>query len=57
MDQLCVDVTDIKDVKIGDEVILFGKGLPVEKLADLCGTINYEIVCGVSPRVPRIAVE
>ncbi len=57
MDQLCVDVTDIKDVKIGDEVILFGKGLPVEELADLCGTINYEIVCGVSPRVPRIAVE
>jgi alanine racemase len=57
MDQLCVDITDIENVNIGDEVILFGKGLPVEELADLCGTINYEIVCGVSPRVPRIAVE
>ena len=54
MDQLCVDVTDIPEAKMGDEVILFGKELPVEKLADLCGTINYEIVCGISPRVPRV---
>ena len=57
MDQMCVDITDIKNVKIGDEVILFGKELPVEEIAELCSTINYEIVCGVSPRVPRIAVE
>ena len=54
MDQMSVDVSDIPDVKFGDEVILFGKELPVEKLAELCGTINYEIVCGISPRVPRI---
>lgn len=57
MDQMCVDITDIENVKIGDEVILFGKELPVEEIAELCSTINYEIVCGVSPRVPRIAVE
>ncbi len=57
MDQLSVDVTDIPDVSTGDEVILFGKELPVEELAKLCGTINYEIVCGISPRVPRIVVE
>lgn len=54
MDQLSVDVTDIEDVKLGDEVILFGKELPVETLANICNTINYEIVCGISPRVPRI---
>lgn len=54
MDQLCVDVSDIDDVKLGDEVILFGKELPVEILADICNTINYEIICGISPRVPRI---
>ena len=54
MDQLAVDVTNIPDVKMGDEVILFGKELPVETLADICGTINYEIVCGISPRVPRV---
>ena len=56
MDQLSVDVSNIPDVKQGDEVILFGKELPVEELATLCGTINYEIVCGISPRVPRITV-
>lgn len=57
MDQLSVDVSDIADVKQGDEVILFGKTLPVEELADMCGTINYEIICGISPRVPRITVK
>ncbi len=53
MDQFCVDVTDL-DVSVGDEVLLFGKDLPVEDLAEICGTINYELVCGVSPRVIRI---
>ena len=57
MDQLSVDISDIDGVKMGDEVILFGKELPVETLADLCGTINYEIICGISPRVPRIVVK
>ena len=56
MDQMAVDVTDIDNVKMGDEVILFGKGLPVEYLAELCNTINYEIVCGISPRVPRVII-
>lgn len=54
MDQMCVDVTDMPEVKMGDEVILFGKELSVDILADLIGTINYEIICGISPRVPRI---
>ena len=54
MDQLSVDVSHIPQVSQGDEVILFGKDLPVEELANICGTINYEIVCGISPRVPRI---
>lgn len=57
MDQLAVDVSDIENVSLGDEVILFGKELPVEELADICGTINYEIVCGISPRVPRVIVK
>lgn len=56
MDQFVVDVSDIADVTPDTEVILFGKDLPVEEIAELCGTINYEIVCGVSPRVPRIAI-
>lgn len=54
MDQMCVDVSEIDNAKMGDEVILFGKELKVDTLADLIGTINYEIICGISPRVPRI---
>lgn len=57
MDQFCVDVSDIPDVKRGDEVVLFGDGLPVEELADIVGTINYELVCNVSNRVKRIKKE
>lgn len=57
MDQMSVDISDIDGVKQGDEVILFGKELPVEELALICGTINYEIVCGISPRVPRIIIK
>jgi len=57
MDQFCVDVTDIPNVKRGDEVLLWGKDLPVETLADMIGTINYEMVCGVSSRVKRIKIK
>ncbi len=57
MDQLCVDVTNIPDTQMGDEVIIFGKELSVDVIANLCDTINYEIVCGISKRVPRIIKE
>jgi len=60
MDQIMVDVTDIPDVKVEDEVVLIGKQgdeeITATELADLTGTINYEIVCGISKRVPRIYV-
>ncbi|MBR5472453.1 MAG: alanine racemase [Clostridia bacterium] len=54
MDQFCVDVTNVPNVKRGDEVLLWGNNLPVEELANIIGTINYELVCGVSSRVKRI---
>ena len=58
MDQTMLDVTDIDDVKIGDEVIVFGSGENGEPTADTIaentGTINYEVVCLVGKRVPRI---
>ena len=57
MDQMSIDVSHIDNVKIGDEVILFGKELPTHELAEICGTIPYEIVCGISPRVPRIILK
>ena len=57
MDQITVDVSHIEQVRIGDEVILFGKELSVDGLAEKTDTINYEIVCGISKRVPRIKVD
>lgn len=56
MDQFIVDVSDIDNVSTDTEVILFGKELHVEEIAALCNTINYEIICGISPRVPRIEI-
>lgn len=58
MDQLMLDVTDIENVTEGDEVTVFGfdgeNYLSVDELAKKIGTINYEIVCLVGKRVPRI---
>ena len=58
MDQTMLDVSDIDDVKIGDEVIVFGTGGNGEPTADTIAentnTINYEVVCLVGKRVPRI---
>ncbi|HHV96983.1 MAG TPA: alanine racemase [Clostridiaceae bacterium] len=59
MDQCMVDVTDLKsEVKVGDEVVLFGKQgdkeIKVEEIASLMGTINYEIVALVGKRIPRV---
>ncbi|MGJ0845072.1 alanine racemase [Tissierella praeacuta] len=57
MDQCMIDVTNIDDVKLGDEVVIFGYGLDcpsADELASKLGTINYEIVCMVGRRVPRV---
>lgn len=58
MDQLMLDVTDIKDVTEGTEVVVFGsqdgENISVDELADIIGTINYEVVCLIGKRVPRI---
>ncbi len=58
MDQCMVDVSAIPEASVGDEAVLFGSDgedlLPVDELADILGTINYELVCMVSARVPRI---
>ena len=60
MDQCMIDVTDVNTIAIGDEVILFGVGdnieLPVESLAEKMGTINYEILCMIGKRIPRIYI-
>lgn len=51
MDMLTVDVTELPQVAIGDPVILWGNGLPVETVAAGAGTIPYELVCRVGQRV------
>jgi alanine racemase len=57
MDQIMVDVGNFNP-KIGEEVVLIGKQgkhkITAEELADLSGTISYEIVCGLGSRIPRI---
>lgn len=53
MDQCMVDVTGA-DAKIGDKVEIFGENAPIERLSDTLGTIPYEILTSVSPRVKRI---
>lgn len=58
MDQMMVDVTEA-GAKVGDEVILYGGDYPetsIDHIAELLDTINYEVVCDVSARVPKVAV-
>jgi alanine racemase len=57
MDMTIIDVTNIPGVKEGDEVIVFGKELPVQKLAEWAETIPYEIMTGISQRVNRVYYE
>ncbi len=60
MDQFMVDVTDIPDVKEGDEVTLIGRDgdefISIEELGDLSGRFSYEFACEISKRVPRVYV-
>jgi len=57
MDQLMIDVTDVPGVAPGDPVVLLGskeEGICADDLADIVGTISYEVVCGIGKRVPRV---
>ena len=60
MNFITVDVTDIPDVQLEGEVVLLGnqgqERISAEYLASLCGTINYEIVTRINPKIPRIVV-
>lgn len=61
MDQFMVDLTDLHNIQEGDEVTLIGydgeEHIAVEELAELSGRFNYEFVCDISKRVPRIYVD
>ena len=61
MDQCMVDVTDVPDVKVGDEVIIMGTDgkntILADDIAKATGTINYEICCAFSQRLPKVYVK
>jgi alanine racemase len=56
MDQLIIALPKelVGEAKKGDTVEFFGENISVVEVADLCNTISYEILCGISQRVPRI---
>ncbi len=54
MDMCMIDITDMPSVDVGSEVQIFGDKNPIEDLADIAGTIPYELTCAVSKRVPRV---
>jgi alanine racemase len=52
MDMLAVDLTAVRGAQVGSPVVLWGEGLPVDEVAMAAGTVGYELLCGVAPRVP-----
>jgi alanine racemase len=54
MDMLTVDLSDVPEARVGSPVVLWGEGLPVDDVAYLAGTVGYELLCAVAPRVPFV---
>ena len=57
MDMCMIDLTDKPDVDVADEIEIFGPHHPIEDMADMAGTIPYELTCNVSKRVHRVYIE
>ena len=61
MDQFMIDVTKVPEAKVGDTVTIFGRDgddeITADDVADLIGTIGYEVTCLITPRVPRVYIE
>jgi alanine racemase len=51
MDMINLDLRTVPDVAVGDVVTLWGKGLPVDEIAERAGTISYELLCQIAARV------
>ena len=52
MDMLCVDISDIPEAYVGTPVTLWGEGLSGDEVAAAAGTVSYELLCALAPRVP-----
>lgn len=57
MDLCMVDITAVPEAKVGDKVEIFGPHMSVERLADTLGTISYEVLTSVAPRVKRVYIK
>ncbi|KPF70487.1 alanine racemase [beta proteobacterium AAP99] len=57
MDMLAVDLTDLPQAGIGSSVELWGAQIPIDEVARAAGTIGYELMCAVAPRVPMLSVD
>lgn len=56
MDLLCVDISDIAEAYIGTPVTLWGEGLSADEVAHSAGTVSYQLLCGLAPRVPIVEI-
>ena len=56
MDMLCVDISDIPEADVGSPVTLWGEGLSGDEVAAAAGTVSYELLCALAPRVPVVEV-
>ena len=52
MDMMTIDITHVPEATVGSEVELWGENIPVDVVADRSGTIGYELLCAIAPRVP-----
>lgn len=53
MDMIGVDLTPVPQARVGTPVVLWGEGLPIDEVAEAAGTIGYELMCAIAPRVRR----
>jgi alanine racemase len=51
MDMICVDLTSMDDARVGSRVVLWGEAVPVERVAEASGTVSYQLLCALAPRV------
>jgi len=52
MDMLYVDLSDMPQANVGSRAVLWGEGMPIEEVARAAGTVSYELMCALTPRVP-----
>ena len=57
MDQCMIDASNANNINTGDEAVIFGEYNSADELAEICGTISYEILCMAGKRVPRIYLD